>query len=87
MSFAEKKEVTSALRRLAPIGLSTDILWTANVRTLRHVIAQRTLPTAEEEMRLVFGAVAELAIREAPMLFQDFSQKADGSWAPTHLKV
>ena len=35
--FAVKKEVTSALRRLAPIGLSTDIVWTANVRTLRHV--------------------------------------------------
>lgn len=87
MSFAEKKEVTSALRRLAPIGLSTEILWTANVRTLRHVIAQRTLPTAEEEMRLVFGAVAELAIQEAPMLFQDFSQKDDGSWAPDHPKV
>src|SRR5437870_1216223 len=30
--FHVKKEVTSALRRLAPIGLSTDILWTANVR-------------------------------------------------------
>ena len=87
MPFAEKKEVTSALRRLAPIGLSTEILWTANVRTLRHVIAQRTLPTAEEEMRFVFGAVAELAIREAPMLFQDFSQSADGSWAPAHPKV
>jgi thymidylate synthase (FAD) len=87
MPFAEKKEVTSALRRLAPIGLSTDILWTANVRTLRHVIAQRTLPTAEEEMRSVFSAVAELAIREAPMLFQDFSQKTDGSWAPAHPKV
>ncbi len=26
--FAVKKEVTSALRRLAPIGLSTDIMWT-----------------------------------------------------------
>jgi len=36
--FHVKKEVTSALRRLAPIGLSTDIVWTANVRTLRHVI-------------------------------------------------
>src|SRR5687768_13933568 len=30
--FAVKKEVTSALRRLAPLGLSTDIIWTANVR-------------------------------------------------------
>ena len=54
ISFAIKKEVTSALRRLAPIGLSTDIIWTANIRTLRHVIALRTAPGAEEELRLVF---------------------------------
>ena len=42
--FHVKKEVTSALRRLAPIGLSTDIIWTANARTLRHVIEMRTAP-------------------------------------------
>ena len=42
MPFHVKKEVTSALRRLAPIGLSTDIIWTANARTLRHVIEMRT---------------------------------------------
>ena len=53
--FHLKKEVTSALRRLAPIGLSTDIIWTANVRTLRHVIEMRTAEGAEEELRLVFG--------------------------------
>src|SRR4029077_14320607 len=29
--FHVKKEVASAMRRLAPIGLSTDIIWTANV--------------------------------------------------------
>ena len=40
--FEVKKEVTSALRRLAPMGLSTDIVWTANARTLRHVIEMRT---------------------------------------------
>ena len=85
--FAVKKEVTSALRRLAPIGLSTDILWTANLRTLRHVIAQRTLPTAEEEMRLVFDAVAQVAVKEAPALFQDFSREEDGSWVPAYAKV
>ncbi len=42
--FHYKKEVTSALRRLAPIGLSTDIIVTMNVRTLRHVIEMRTAP-------------------------------------------
>jgi thymidylate synthase (FAD) len=87
MPFSVKKEVTSALRRLAPIGLSTEIVWTANARTLRHVIAQRTEASAEEEMRLVFGQVAELAAAEAPALFQDFDRSSDGSWVPRHHKV
>jgi thymidylate synthase (FAD) len=85
--FAVKKEVTSALRRLAPIGLSTDIIWTANVRTLRHVIEMRTAPGAEEELRLVFDRVAALMVGEAPGLFQDFVRGEDGTWVPEHRKV
>jgi thymidylate synthase (FAD) len=85
--FSVKKEVTSALRRLAPIGLSTDIVWTANVRTLRHVVEMRTAPGAEEELRLVFDRVAQLMKAEAPALFQDFARDPDGSWVPQHRKV
>jgi thymidylate synthase (FAD) len=75
------------LRRLAPIGLSTDIIWTANVRTLRHVIEMRTAEGAEEELRLVFDKVARIVSAEAPMLFQDFSRTEDGSWVPEYRKV
>jgi thymidylate synthase (FAD) len=82
-----KKEVTSALRRLAPIGLSTDILWTANVRTLRHVIEMRTADGAEEELRLVFDQIARMMLDEAPGLFQDFVRQDDGSWVPEYRKV
>lgn len=85
--FAVKKEVTSALRRLAPLGLSTEIVWTANVRTIRHVIEQRTAPSAEEEIRFVFDSVAGLMLAEAPLLFQDFKRRDDGSWVPAHSKV
>jgi thymidylate synthase (FAD) len=85
--FHVKKEVTSALRRLAPIGLSTDIVWTANVRTLRHVIEMRTAPGAEEELRLVFDSIAHTMKDEAPGLFQDFTRQDDGSWVPEHSKV
>ncbi|MGH2863327.1 MAG: FAD-dependent thymidylate synthase [Solirubrobacteraceae bacterium] len=87
MPFHIKKEITSALRRLAPIGLSTDILWTANVRTLRHVIEMRTAPGAEEELRTVFNLVAETMKSEAPSLFQDFTRTEDGSWLPEWRKV
>jgi thymidylate synthase (FAD) len=85
--FHVKKEVTSALRRLAPIGLSTDIVWTANVRTLRHVIEMRTAEGAEEELRSVFDRVARVMQTEAPNLFQDFICQDDGCWVPEHRKV
>jgi thymidylate synthase (FAD) len=85
--FHVKKEVTSALRRLAPIGLSTDIVWTANARTLRHVIEMRTAEGAEEELRLVFDQMAQIMRAEAPNLFQDFERQDDGSWVPEHHKV
>ncbi|MHB1468281.1 MAG: FAD-dependent thymidylate synthase [Solirubrobacteraceae bacterium] len=85
--FHVKKEVTSALRRLAPIGLSTDILWSANVRTLRHVIEMRTDLGAEEELRLVFDRIAQIMIAEAPGLFQDFAREQDGRWVAEHRKV
>jgi thymidylate synthase (FAD) len=85
--FHVKKEVTSALRRLAPIGLSTDIVWTANARTLRHVIEMRTAPGAEEELRTVFDRIVRMMQVEAPGLFQDFTQDEEGSWVPEHHKV
>jgi thymidylate synthase (FAD) len=87
LPFHVKKEVTSAMRRLAPIGLSTDIIWTANVRTLRHVIEMRTAEGAEEELRLIFDQVARIAQSEAPGLLQDFARRDDGTWVPEHRKV
>jgi thymidylate synthase (FAD) len=85
--FHVKKEVTSALRRLAPLGLSTDIIWTANARTLRHVIEMRTAAGAEEELRFVFDKIARMMQSVAPGLFQDFARADDGSWVPEHRKV
>jgi thymidylate synthase (FAD) len=85
--FHVKKEVTSALRRLAPTGLSTDIVWTANARTLRHVIEMRTAEGAEEELRLTFDKIAWIMLAESPGLFQDFTRQEDGSWVPEHRKV
>lgn len=92
--FHYKKEVTSALRRLAPIGLSTGMVWSANLRTLRHVIDQRTAPGAEEEIRLVFDQVARIMKRECPLLFADFEPVAVDEanvetphWRPKYEKV
>jgi thymidylate synthase (FAD) len=72
---------------LAPLGLSTDIVWTANLRTLRHVVEMRTSPGAEEELRMVFDRVASITSAAVPSLFQDFTRADDGSWVPEFRKV
>lgn len=70
--MAEKKKLTSAFRRLAPIGLATAIGWSCNFRALRHVIEMRTAPDAEEEIRFVFGKVAAIVIKRYPNLLPDY---------------
>ncbi|MDR2252330.1 MAG: FAD-dependent thymidylate synthase [Bifidobacteriaceae bacterium] len=87
VSFHAKKAITSAARRYAPEGVLTTIGWTVNVRALRHVIALRTAPGAEDEIRALFGQVAALMRAELPGLFSDFTPQEDGSWIPAHPKV
>jgi thymidylate synthase (FAD) len=82
----EKKHKTSFMRRFAPDGVGTGIVWTANIRTLRHTIEARTDLGAEEEIRLVFGKIGELMRTEAPALFGDY-EVADGEWVPQWRKV
>jgi thymidylate synthase ThyX len=84
--FSDKKHKTSFMRRFAPDGVATGLLWTANIRTLRHTIEARTDAGAEEEIRLVFGKIAELARAEAPVLFGDYTVE-DGAWIPRWRKV
>lgn len=70
--FAIKKKLTSAFRRIAPMGLATGIGISFNLRSLRWVIEQRTDEPAEDEMRIIMGMIAEDAMRRWPMMFQDF---------------
>jgi len=84
--FHEKKHKTSFMRRFAPDGVATGLLWTANIRTLRHTVEARTDPGAEEEIRLLFGKIGELMRAEAPALFGDYTV-TDGAWIPRWRKV
>ncbi|GAA2211516.1 FAD-dependent thymidylate synthase [Nonomuraea monospora] len=84
--FSEKKHRTSFMRRFAPEGLATGLVWTANVRTLRHTIEARTAAGAEEEIRLLFQRIGELMRQEAPALFGDYVVE-DGAWIPGWRKV
>ena len=69
--FKTKKKLTSAMRRLAPIGLATMIGYTGNHRAIRWGIEQRTDPAAEEEIRLVFGEVYDQQLARYPHLYGD----------------
>ncbi len=87
MKFDEKKAWTSALRRMLPDGIATNIVWSANHRTLRWVLEMRTAPGAEVEMRYVFDKVGEILQRDYPTIYGDFTKKphADGvghQWVP-----
>ena len=84
--FHEKKLKTSFMRRFAPDGVATGLVWTANVRTLRHTIEARTAPGAEEEIRLLFGKIGEIMRTECPALFGDYEVE-DGAWVPRWRKV
>ncbi len=78
-NFHVKKKLTSAFRRFAPIGLATGIIFTANIRALRHLIEMRTDDSAEEEIRLIFGQVADIAKEKMPYLFDDYKEtEVDG---------
>lgn len=71
MPFAKKKEITSALRRIAPGGHATNIVVTANHRAWRHLFELRTAPGVEEEIGIVFADLARDFMKKYPAFYQD----------------
>jgi len=76
-SFVKKKKLTSRMRRLAPLGLLTNIGWSANLRTLRYIIPLRTHKSAEEEIRMVFKEIGSICKRKYPYVFFDMEWVSD----------
>lgn len=87
MPFDKKKRITSFMRRFSPQGLTTSMVWSANLRTLRHVIEMRTSVSAEEEMLAIVPQIAKIMQQEAPLLFKDYVEQEDGSWQTPYRKV
>jgi thymidylate synthase (FAD) len=85
--FHLKKQLTSMFRRLAPIGTATSIIVTGNLRSWRHIIAQRTSLGAEEEIRLVVGKSARILRGRYPNVFADMTEHEDGSFTFENNKV
>lgn len=71
LSFSEKKKLTSALRRLLPNGIANEIVWSCNLRALRHILQLRSSRHAEWEIRRVMSQVWSLVKDRYPLFFED----------------
>lgn len=85
--FHGKKEITSMVRRIIPMGVATGGVWTLNIRALRHVLALRASSAAEEEIVHVMSRIGKMMVEAEPMLLGDFTQTAEGFWTPKYPKV
>ena len=87
-AFSVKKKLTSMFRRLIGMGVATGGSWTFNARALRHVLALRTSPHAEEEIAMVMGMIGKYICEREDALFGDFAlDEATGAWVPVNVKI
>ncbi len=86
-TFRDKKNITSMMRRIIPMGVATGGLWTGNVRALRHIFNMRCDEAAEEEIQLVAELMLEILLDIEPILFGDFKRNEKGYYHPEFPKV
>lgn len=78
VGMSEKKKQTSFCRRVLPMGIATNIMWSTNIRNLRHVITMRTEPVAEIEMQSNFAEVNHIFRETYPNFSSDCIEHDDG---------
>lgn len=78
-SFHDKKALSTAMRRLVPIGFATCLGMTCNHRAWRHVIELRTNRFNDAEIRQVCAMVFDEQYRRYPNLYFDaMVEEVDG---------
>lgn len=65
----KKKQLTSAIRRIAPDGRNNEIGVSFNITAVRHMMMQRTSRYAEWEIRFVFDKIYRILKEKYKMLF------------------
>lgn len=86
--FSAKKEITSMMRRIIPMGVATGGIWTGNIRALRHIFERRCDKAAEEEILLVATKMLNMMRESEPTFFGDFKTDPEtGLSAPKYSKV
>ena len=67
--MTKRKQLTSAIRRIAPNGQANEIGFSVNFLSLRHIVQLRTDRHAEWEIRHVFGQVYRLTRNLFPTIY------------------
>lgn len=70
-----RKQARGAARGLLPSCLETAMVWTANLRALRHVIEQRCHPAADWEIRRLAYRIFLAARGVCPEAFADYEEQ------------
>lgn len=70
--FTARKQARGAARGVLGNALETELIWSANVRTLRHVISMRASPAADAEIRGLGVELLNIMKDELPVYFNDF---------------
>lgn len=68
-----RKQARGAARGLLGNALETELIWTANIRTLRHFIEMRASEAADGEIRLLANVILESMAIVCPEYFNDYS--------------
>jgi thymidylate synthase (FAD) len=67
-----KKRANEAARSLLPNAAETRLIFTANLRSLRHILSIRGAEPADLEIRRLAPVILESARSHAPQFFSDF---------------
>jgi thymidylate synthase (FAD) len=88
--YDARKQAFGAARGILGNALSTELVWTANARALRHVIEMRGSVSADAEIRELAQKLLKIMVVQLPVYFSDFDKYAKGlrSWVePMYSKV
>lgn len=71
-ALTARKQARGAARGILGNALETELVWSANVRTLRHVIEMRASSAADAEIRGLGCWLLSIMTRELPVYFKDY---------------
>jgi thymidylate synthase (FAD) len=67
----DRKTARGAAARYLPHGIATELIWSANIRALRHVITMRGAKGVDREIQILAERLIEIMMIESPAYFAD----------------